>query len=160
MAQQGFTLTSPDFAHGEMIPQRFTGEGEDVSPELRWIHAPEGTRSFALIVDDPDAPDGVFTHWVLFDIPAEAKLIPSGSAKMGIGGRNDFQHDHYGGPMPPVNHGPHRYYFKLYALDVESLDLQPGAKRAEVEQAMNGHVLGQANLMGRFERPSAEFAET
>jgi Raf kinase inhibitor-like YbhB/YbcL family protein len=159
MAQQGFTLTSPDFANGEMIPQKFTGEGDDRSPELNWLHAPEGTRSFALIVDDPDAPHGTFTHWVLFDIPAEAQFLPGGVPNIGVGGRNDFQHDHYGGPMPPVNHGPHRYYFKLFALDTESLNLQQGVKRTEVERAMAGHILGQADLMGRFERPSAEFAD-
>jgi Raf kinase inhibitor-like YbhB/YbcL family protein len=159
MAEQGFTLTSPDFANGEMIPRQFTGDGEDKSPELKWIHAPEGTRSFALIVDDPDAPNGTFTHWVLFDIPAEAQFLPQGVPKMGVGGRNDFQHDRYGGPMPPPHHGVHRYYFKLYALDIESLNLPQGAKREEVENAMEGHILDQVELMGRFERPSAEFAE-
>jgi Raf kinase inhibitor-like YbhB/YbcL family protein len=160
MAQQGFSLTSPDFTNGQMIPRQFTGEGEERSPELKWLHAPEGTRSFALIVDDPDAPNGTFTHWVLFDIPAEAQFIPQGVPKMGVGGHNDFHHDHYGGPMPPPHHGVHRYYFKLYALDIESLNLKQGAKREEVEQAMEGHIIGQAELMGRYERPSAEFAES
>lgn len=157
MAAQGFTLTSPDFTNGTMIPTQFTCDGEDKSPELRWIQPPEGTLSFALIVDDPDAPDGTFTHWLLFDIPAEAKLIPAGPPKMGIAGRNDFQHLGYGGPCPPAHHGVHRYYFKLYALDVETLNLEAGAKREEIEQSMEGHILSTAELMGRFERPSSEF---
>ena len=159
MAEQGFTLTSPDFSNGQMIPRRFTGEGDDISPEIRWIHPPDGTRSFALIVDDPDAPNGTFTHWVVFDIPAEAQFIPQGVPKIGVGGQNDFQHDRYGGPFPPVNHGIHRYYFNLFALDVESLNLPQGAKREEVEQAMDGHIIGQSELMGRYERPSGDFPE-
>ncbi len=158
MAQQGFTLISPDFAHGEMIPTRFTCDGQNKSPELKWIHPPEGTLSFALIVDDPDAPDGVFTHWVVFDIPAEAKFIPGDVPNMGVGGRNDFQHDGYGGPCPPAKHGDHRYFFRLYALDTESLKLDAGATRQKVEQAMQDHILDSTELMGRFERPSSAFS--
>ncbi len=156
MAEQGFTLTCPDFPHGSTIPVRFTCDGDNKSPELTWIHPPEGTRSFALIVDDPDAPNGTFTHWVLFDIPGEAIMIPADAPKMGVGGRNDFQHNHYGGPCPPAKHGEHRYFFRLYALDVESLKLEAGVTRAEVEQAMQDHIIAQAELMGRFERPSSE----
>ena len=151
MAEQGFTLTSPDFGTDEPIPRKLTCDGANHSPKLDWIHAPEGTRSFALIVDDPDAPKGTFTHWVLFDIPADINHIPAGES-IGISGRNDFQHEGYGGPCPPPNHGEHRYFFKLFALDVESLDLKLGARRSEVEQAMEGHILGQTQLMGRYER--------
>jgi Raf kinase inhibitor-like YbhB/YbcL family protein len=158
MAEQGFHLSSPDFTNGDMIPTQFTCDGENRSPQLDWIHAPEGTRSFTLIVTDPDAPNGTFTHWIMFDIPAEAKMIPAGVPNMGVGGRNDFQHTHYGGPCPPAKHGGHRYYFRLYALDVESLGLEEGATRDEVEQAMQDHILGQAEMMCQFERPLAQFS--
>jgi Raf kinase inhibitor-like YbhB/YbcL family protein len=158
MAEQGFTLTSPEFTNGSMIPTRFSCDGDNISPELKWIHPPEGTQSFALIVDDPDAPDGTFTHWIMFDIPGEAVLIPENVPKMGKGGRNDFQHTGYGGPCPPAKHGVHRYNFHLHALDVPSLDLEEGATRKEVEQAMQDHILATAELMGRFERPAAEFS--
>jgi Raf kinase inhibitor-like YbhB/YbcL family protein len=155
MAEQGFSLTSPDFPNGSTIPVDCTCDGENQSPELAWLNPPEETRSFALIVDDPDAPSCTFTHWVLFDIPAEAKMIPAGVPKMGVGGRNDFQHDHYGGPCPPAKHGEHRYFFKLFALDIESLNLEAGAIRQVVEDAMQDHILATAELMGRFERPSS-----
>jgi Raf kinase inhibitor-like YbhB/YbcL family protein len=159
MAAQGFTLTSPDFTNGTMIPTQFTCDGENKSPGLDWLHAPAGTQSFALIVDDPDAPDGTFNHWIVFDIPAEAKLIPAGVPKIGIGGRNDFQHTGYGGPCPPAKHGVHRYFFRLHALDVASLHLKEGASREEVEAAIEGHILDTAELVGRFERPSSAFEE-
>lgn len=152
MSEQGFTLSSPAFVSDGVIPQVFTCDGENTSPELNWMHPPDGTRSFALIVDDPDAPDGTFTHWVLFNIPAETQNLPIGDRETGVGGRNDFQHEGYGGPCPPPNHGQHRYYFKLFALDVESLPLEAGAPRADLEKAMEGHVLEKAEVMGRFQR--------
>ena len=150
MAEQGFTLTSPSFGQGDTIPMVHSCDGEDAPPVLGWMHAPEGTKSFALVVDDPDAPQGTFTHWVLFDIPASIDKLAGND--VGVGGRNDFQHDHFGGPCPPPNHGRHRYYFKLHALDVESLQLEAGASREEVDQAMAGHVLDTAELMGLYER--------
>lgn len=152
MAEQGFTLTSPEFASSEPIPATFTCDGKNISPELRWLHAPKGTRSFALIVDDPDAPGGLFTHWLLFNIPAETEMLAENEDQIGIAGRNDFQQVGYGGPCPPPNHGEHRYYFRLFALDVDALDLKAGATRADVEKALGGHILETATLMGRFER--------
>lgn len=152
MTEQGFTLTSPDFVPDGVIPNTFTCDGEDYSPELKWMHPPDGTKSFALIVDDPDAPGGTFTHWVLFDIPADAKSLPANVQDVGTNGRNNFHKPGYGGPCPPPNHGEHRYYFKLMALDVESLNLPAGAPREDVEKAIEGHVLDQAELMGRYER--------
>jgi len=154
MAEQGFTLTSPAFTHDGAIPDRLTCEGDNRPPELNWIHPPEQARSFALIVDDPDAPNGTFTHWVHFDISPEARHIKKEVSDEGVSGRNDFQHEGYGGPCPPPNHGEHRYYFKLFALDIPSLNLPSGASRDEVEKAMTGHVLDQAELMGRYERSS------
>jgi Raf kinase inhibitor-like YbhB/YbcL family protein len=152
MTRQGFTLTSPAFVRDGLITPVFTCDGENTSPPLDWMHSPEAARSFVLIVDDPDAPSGTFTHWVLFDIPADTKSLPGEVSDIGIKGRNDFQQVGYGGPCPPPNHGRHRYYFKLFALDVQSLKLAAGATRDEVEAAMEGHVLDQAELMGRYER--------
>ena len=151
-----FTLTSSDFQNGGDIPQKFTCKGADVSPELSWTNPPAGTRSFTLIADDPDAPAGTWTHWVLFDLPAQTSTLPEGVTKVdevpdgGRQGRNDFRKIGYGGPCPPPGK-PHRYFFKLYALD-KALNLKPGASKQEVEQAMQGHVLGQAELVGRFRR--------
>src|SRR5512143_456320 len=130
-----FTLTISAFAEGGLIPAKFTCEGANVSPELRWNDAPAGTRSFALIVDDPDAPVGTFTHWVLFDIPADRAALAMGTGAIGVPGKNDFGRAGYGGPCPPRGHGPHRYYFTLYALDIASLKLKAGADRRKVEAA-------------------------
>lgn len=152
MAEQGFTLFSPAFENDAEIPGGHTCDSHDTSPALKWMHAPAGTKSFALIMDDPDAPRGTFTHWVLFDIPGSADQIPEGDGSVGVGGRNDFHATKYGGPCPPPNHPHHRYYFTLYALDVESLDLSPGVPRGEVERAMSGHILGQTQMMGRYQR--------
>jgi Raf kinase inhibitor-like YbhB/YbcL family protein len=153
------TLTSPAFAPGAELPARFTCEGEDVSPALVWSGAPPGTRSFALIVDDPDAPDPrapttTWVHWVLYDLPAPTvglaeavapAALPSGARA----GRNDWKREGYGGPCPPI--GRHRYFFKLYALDAELGDLGSPTK-AKLEQAMRGHVLAQAELLGTYQK--------
>ena len=147
-----FTLSSRAFAAGDVIPKTFTCEGQDVSPELRWSDAPANTRSFALIVDDPDAPAGVFTHWVLFDIPADSKELAEGTTSTGMAGKNDFGRAGYAGPCPPRGRGPHRYAFTLYALDLPSLKLKAGVTRRAVEAALHGHVLAQAQYMGRYER--------
>ena len=152
MAEQGFTLSSPDFEHEGQIPEKFTGEGSDVPPRLKWMHAPSGTQSYALIMEDPDAPGGTFTHWVCYNLPPNIDELPSGG--VGAEAKNDFQKDGYGGPYPPPNHGEHRYFFRLYALDVDHLDVELGSKREAVEAAMAGHALGQAELMGRYERTS------
>jgi Raf kinase inhibitor-like YbhB/YbcL family protein len=120
---------------------------------LEWNGAPAETRSFALIVEDPDAPKGIWTHWVLFDIGSKVQGLAQGfrAGSLGISGTNDFGKPGYGGPCPPKGHGPHRYFFKLYALDVHTLGLQAGVKRGEVLQAIKGHILAEAEYMGRFE---------
>jgi Raf kinase inhibitor-like YbhB/YbcL family protein len=155
MAEQALTLTSSAFKEGAPIPRVHTCDGSDVSPFLAWHDPPAGAKSFVLIVDDPDAPRGVFTHWVLFDLPADAPELPSGDKEIGLAGRNDFQKDGYGGPCPPPRHGVRRYFFRLHALDVESLGLRAGAKRGDVEKAMQSHILATAELMGRYERAKA-----
>jgi Raf kinase inhibitor-like YbhB/YbcL family protein len=149
-------LTSTAFAEGAAIPAKHTCDAKNVSPPLKWSGAPAGTKSLALIVDDPDAPVGTWVHWVLYNLPATttelAEDLPksqfvAGGAKQGL---NDFRHLGYGGPCPP--HGkPHRYFFKLYALDVP-LDLKPGLTKKDLEHAMEKHILAQAQLMGTYQR--------
>jgi Raf kinase inhibitor-like YbhB/YbcL family protein len=147
-----FTITSTAFAEGAAIPAKYTCDDANVSPPLRWDGAP-AAQSFALIADDPDAPGGTFTHWVLFDIPAAQRELPEGLAAgaLGVAGRNDFGNVGYGGPCPPRG-APHRYLFTLSALDVATLKLPANASRSEVEAAIRGHILGQAKLMGRYGR--------
>jgi Raf kinase inhibitor-like YbhB/YbcL family protein len=151
-----YSLSSSAFQNGGDIPKKYTCEGADVSPELFWTSSPNGTQAFALIADDPDAPAGTWTHWVLYDLPQNTSSLEENVPKTdqlangGRQGRNDFKKIGYGGPCPPPGK-PHRYFFKLYALD-RKLDLKPGASRAEAEEAMKGHVLGQAELMGKFGR--------
>ncbi|HKW40778.1 MAG TPA: YbhB/YbcL family Raf kinase inhibitor-like protein [Gemmatimonadales bacterium] len=152
-----FTLTSPAFVDGAPIPVPHTCDGPDTSPPVAWAGAPAGTRTFALIMDDPDAPAGAWVHWVLYNLPAATAELPDTIAKveaLDLGGarqgRNDFRHPGYGGPCPPP--GPaHRYFFKLYALDVP-LELRPGAQKQDVEAAMQGHILGMAQLVGTYAR--------
>jgi hypothetical protein len=146
-------LTSPAFAQGQPIPVKYTCQGEDISPALAWGEPPAGTQSFALIMDDPDAPGGTWVHWVLFNIPASARglpesidanpALPDGS----LSGKNSWGRTGYGGPCPPG--GTHRYFFKLYALD-ETLAINAGADKGELEKAMVGHILAYAELMGTF----------
>lgn len=149
-------LTTSAFPAEGAIPKKFTCEGPDLSPPLSWSGAPPGTQSFALIVDDPDAPAGTWVHWVLYDLPANTKDLAEGvpkEAQLSNGarqGRNDFRKIGYGGPCPPPGK-PHRYFFKLYALD-KMLDLKAGASKVEAESAMKGHILAQAQLMGRYGR--------
>jgi len=151
-------ISSKAFASGGPIPARHTCDGEDVSPELSWTEPPAGTRSFVLIVDDPDAPMGTWVHWVLYDLPAETRSLPEGLPKKETldkpagakQGRNDFGRIGWGGPCPPAGK-PHRYFFRLYALD-RSLGLAAGATRPEVDRAMAGHVLAQAETYGTYAR--------
>lgn len=149
-------LTSTGFEPGGTIPKKFTCDGPDVSPALAWNDPPAGTQSFALIADDPDAPVGTWVHWVLYDLPAEARALAENVPKQeqlangARQGRNDFGRIGYGGPCPPPGK-PHRYLFKLYALDGK-LHLPAGATKAEVERAMQGHVLAQGELLGRYGR--------
>lgn len=152
MSEQGFTLSSPAFDNGESIPVEFSCDGDDHSPRLDWSNPPQDTRSYALIIEDPDAPDGTFTHWILYDLPPGQTSLPEGADNPGKEGRNDFEEVGYGGPCPPPAHGDHRYYFRLHALDVPSLDLPENATRAQFDKALEGHVLGTAELMGRFQR--------
>ena len=149
-------LTSTAFKEGEPIPARHTCEGKDISPALNWSGTPPGTASFALIADDPDAPVGTWVHWVVYDLPAASTELAedaprtqylTGNARQGL---NDFRRLGYGGPCPPAGK-PHRYFFKLYALD-KSLELPPGATKRDVERAMQGHILGEARLMGTYQR--------
>jgi Raf kinase inhibitor-like YbhB/YbcL family protein len=149
-------LTSTAFQPDATIPKKHTCEGQDVSPPLTWTNPPVGTKALVLILDDPDAPDGTWVHWVLYDLPGDARSLSENLPKtneLANGarqGRNDFPGIGYGGPCPPP--GPaHRYFFKLYALDAK-LDLSPGASKAEVEKAMKGHILREAHLVGRYGR--------
>ena len=145
-----FNLSSPAFQDSGLIAEKFTCQGDDISPELNWSSAPANTKSFALIVEDPDAPGGTFTHWVVFDIPADQKQLAEGAPPIGISGDNSLGQAGYIGPCPP--NGLHRYYFRLYALDVPSLNLKAGAARSEVEAAMKNHIIGTADTMGRYEQ--------
>ena len=145
-----FTLTSTAFKDGETIPVKFTCSGEDLSPQLAWTDLPTGTQSLALIVDDPDAPVGTFVHWVLFDISPQLNELPEDASAVGIDGSNSWRRNGYGGPCPPPGK-PHRYFFKLYALD-KKLGLKPGATKSDIEKAIQGHILARAQLMGKFGR--------
>jgi Raf kinase inhibitor-like YbhB/YbcL family protein len=147
-------LNAGAFADGGEIPKLHTCDGADLSPVLEWTGEPAGTQSFVLIVDDPDAPNGTWNHWLLYDIPPSVRVLPQGyrMGGAGVSGINDFGKREYGGPCPPKGRGPHRYFFKLYAVDVPALGLADGAKRAELDSALKGHVLAEAPYMGRYER--------
>jgi Raf kinase inhibitor-like YbhB/YbcL family protein len=152
-------LSSSAFSEGGIIPSKYTCEGDDVSPPLQWSGAPQNTRSFALIVDDPDAPDPaapkmVYVHWVVADIPASVSSLPENASKSGmpggsVTGLNDWKKTEYGGPCPPI--GRHRYFFKLYALD-SALDGLSSPTKKDIEAAIDGHVLTQAQLMGTYQK--------
>jgi len=148
-------ITSAAFEEGEMIPAKYTCDQEDVSPPLAWDSVPEGTKTLALICDDPDAPMGTWVHWVLFNLPAGANGLSENvppERELDNGGRqgtNDFGRIGYGGPCPPG--GTHRYYFKLYALDT-ALDLEAGARKPQLLEAMEGHILAEGQLMGKYSR--------
>ncbi|MEB3182529.1 MAG: YbhB/YbcL family Raf kinase inhibitor-like protein [Nostocaceae cyanobacterium] len=148
-------LESTAFKSDSLIPSKYTCDGEDISPALSWSEPPSGTKSLALIVDDPDAPGKTFVHWVLYDIPATARSLPENVAAVNnlpngtLQGKNDFGKLGYGGPCPPG--GTHRYFFKLYALD-KKLDLESGATKAQVLVTMDGHILASAELMGGYQR--------
>jgi Raf kinase inhibitor-like YbhB/YbcL family protein len=151
-----FQLSTTAFSSGGPIPKKFTCDGPDVSPALTWNEPPAGTQAFALIMDDPDAPVGTWVHWVLYDLPASERGLPEGvpkEAEVPSGarqGRNDFRKIGYGGPCPPAG-STHRYFFKLYALS-STTQLNSGATKADLEGAIKGHVLAQAELVGRYNR--------
>ncbi len=146
------TLKSDGFTHEASIPSKYTCDGGDISPQLQWDGVPDGTQSFVLICDDPDAPMGTWDHWLLFNIPADLSQLQEGLGSVPSPtqeGKNSWGRQGYGGPCPPS--GVHRYFFKLYAMDTV-LELKSGATKAEIENAMKGHVLEQTELMGRYER--------
>jgi Raf kinase inhibitor-like YbhB/YbcL family protein len=147
-----FTLTSFTFEDGGMIPEDCTCDGTNQSPALQWGGAPLNTHSFVLILDDPDAPKGTFTHWVLFDIPKAVQTLDAGQPAVGIAGINDAQQPGYYGPCPPPGDRAHGYRFTLYALDVPTLGLGQTATRREVEGAMQDHVIARAQLTSRYQR--------
>lgn len=153
---QGFVLASTAFPNGTPIPSRYTCDSDDVSPALAWSGVPPETQSLALIADDPDAPMGTWTHWLIWNIPAGATLLPEDVPKIELldngarQGLNDFHRIGYGGPCPPAGK-PHRYFFKLYALSAR-LDLKPGATKAALESAIQPHLLAQTQTMGTFQR--------
>ena len=145
-----FGLTSSAFGYGDEIPRRHACEGEDVSPALSWSDPPAGTRAFALVVDDPDAPVGTFTHWLGANIDPESAGLAEG-ASAPVEGRNDFGTGGWSGPCPPPGHGVHRYFFRLHALDAP-LDVGFRSSRPQFDRALEGHVLATAELMGTYER--------
>jgi Raf kinase inhibitor-like YbhB/YbcL family protein len=159
-----FEIHSPAFARGEGIPKQYTCEGDDISPPLAWSGAPEGTRSYALLVDDPDAPDPaapkrLWLHWIRYNIPPDVQELPQGAGNDApTQGAQDLTNDDkvagWSGPCPP--RGRHRYFFHLYALDTMLTGLSEGASRKEFERAINGHVLGTAKLMGTYQKGDGE----
>jgi Raf kinase inhibitor-like YbhB/YbcL family protein len=149
-----FIMRVEGFPAQGSIPVKYTCTGSNHSPALTWSDPPQGTKSFALIMDDPDAPGGVWNHWLLWNIPptisglGENAHLPSPARS----GTNDFGRTGYGGPCPPKGHGPHRYFFRLFALNVETIGLSAAARRAELDRIMAPHILARAEYMGRFER--------
>ncbi|SHK34452.1 YbhB/YbcL family Raf kinase inhibitor-like protein [Thermocrinis minervae] len=154
---KGMELKSSAFKNGQEIPRKYTCDGVNISPELSWENPPSGAKSYVLIMEDPDAPYGTFTHWVVYDIPAHVRSLKEGFPKAdqvdGIKqGINDFGYVGYGGPCPPKGHGYHRYIFKLYVLSVESLNLPPKATKKQVEESIRGKVLAEGRLVGKYRR--------
>ncbi|HTG79509.1 MAG TPA: YbhB/YbcL family Raf kinase inhibitor-like protein [Sphingomicrobium sp.] len=151
-----FSIKSSAFADGQALPAEFTCDGADQSPPLQWFAPPSGTKSFALVVDDPDAPRGTFRHWGAFNIPAVARELAPGAGNQDEGlmvqARNDFGKPGYGGACPPPGHGPHHYRFKLMALDVDRLAVGNGASIKDIETAAEKHLVGRAELTGIYER--------
>lgn len=151
------TLNIPQFQHGQRIPERFSHDGGNVSPPVQWHGAPSGTRSYALVVEDPDAPKGTFRHWAAYDIPAGTEGLPEGagsskqdtSMHMAV---NDFGNRRYDGPQPPAGHGTHHYHFRLFALDVPQLRIPRNSGAREVLEAARSHALAEADMVGTYER--------
>ncbi len=149
------TVKSSVFSQGGMIPSKYTCDGANISPPLTWSEGPEGTKSYALICDDPDAPGGTFVHWVMYDIPSNVTSLSEDLPRKetldngSVQGRNDFRRHGYGGPCPPG--GTHRYYFKVYALKI-LISKGPGLTKRELLRAMEGHILAQGELMGKYSR--------
>lgn len=143
-------VSSSAFSEGQFIPEKYTCDGQNVSPPIKWSGAPEKTKSIGIICEDPDAPSGIFTHWVLYDLPGTTKELAEGSSGGAKEGMNGFGKKGYGGPCPPAG-GAHRYFFRVYALDTESPG-NAGSSKEEVIAAMQGHILAEGQLMGRYKR--------
>lgn len=158
-----FAISSPAFAANQPIPKKFSREAGNVSPPLEWHSAPGGTQSFALIAEDPDAPNGTFRHWAAYDIPESCRQLTNGAGSRDQNpevpmGRNDFGNARYDGPQPPLGHGVHHYHFRLFALDVPRLDVPPNSTAGDVLAAAQKHALGEADIVGTFTRESVEDA--
>jgi Raf kinase inhibitor-like YbhB/YbcL family protein len=150
------TITSPAFRNGEVIPTRHTRDGENLSPPLEWRDAPPETKTFVLIVEDPDAPSGTFRHWAVYNIPASEAGLPEGASSQelrGVGeGVNGFRNARYDGPQPPKGHGPHHYHFRLAALDVPQLKVPTSAKAEDIWTRAQPHIIAEAEVVGTYER--------
>ncbi len=150
------TITSPAFRNGEAIPTRYTRDGENLSPPLEWRAAPPETKSFVLIVEDPDAPSGTFRHWAMYNIPISQIGLPEGASAQGLRGVgegvNGFRNARYDGPQPPKGHGPHHYHFRLAALEVPRLDVPASAKAEDIWAKAQPHIIAEAEVVGIYER--------
>jgi Raf kinase inhibitor-like YbhB/YbcL family protein len=151
------SLSSPAFRANQAIPHQFSRDGGNVSPAVEWRGAPEGTQSFALVVEDPDAPRGTFHHWAAYDIPADAQRLAEGAGSRAQGaamqmGTNDFGNTQYDGPQPPPGHGTHHYHFRLFALDVPALEVPESCSADDVLAAVEDHAIEEAEVVGTFER--------
>ena len=150
------TITSPAFKHGEVIPTQHTRDGDNLSPPLEWRDAPPETKSFVLIVEDPDAPSGTFRHWAMYNIPAGETGLPEGASAQGLRGAgegvNGFRNARYEGPQPPKGHGPHHYHFRLAALDAQRLDMPASAKAEDIWAKAQPHIIAEAEMIGVYER--------
>ena len=150
------SLTSPAFPSGGRIPVKYTRDGQNVSPPLAWRDAPQQTQSYALVVEDPDAPSGMFRHWAIYNITAGETGLPESASKAEPGdvahGVNDFGNRHYDGPQPPKGHGPHHYHFRLAALDIARLDLPALTTAEEVWKAARPHIVAETEIVGIYER--------
>jgi Raf kinase inhibitor-like YbhB/YbcL family protein len=150
------TITSPAFKHGEVIPTRHTRDGENLSPPLEWRDAPPETKSYVLLIEDPDAPSGTFRHWAMYNIPASEAGLPEGASGQGRSGAgegvNGFGKTRYDGPQPPKGHGPHHYHVRLAALDVPRLDIPASAKAEDVWAKALPHIIAEAEVVGTYER--------
>jgi Raf kinase inhibitor-like YbhB/YbcL family protein len=150
------TITSPAFMQGEVIPTQYTRDGENMSPPLAWHDSPPETKSFLILVEDPDAPSGTFRHWAMYNIPASETGLPEGASGQGLGdageGVNGFGNARYDGPQPPKGHGPHHYHVRLAALDVPQLDIAASAKVEDVWARAQPHIIAETELIGIYER--------
>jgi Raf kinase inhibitor-like YbhB/YbcL family protein len=147
-------VSSPAFSNGASIPTRFTCDGQDVAPPLEWSGVPSEAKTVAVICEDPDAPSGTFTHWVLYDVPASSRGIREGAASIGKAGKNDFGRTGFGGPCPPKKDAAHHYHFHVYALDLDTLG-PAGLSKQDALRAMRGHILAEDELTGTYQRATA-----